>query len=91
LTTDVERRLAALITSTHINGIQCPLFSVSVSEANASGMVSIQITGFHIPESRQMFCSIERIVFRFRDVVAVPFLIAWAGFMNFFALVRCHD
>ena len=38
-------------------------------------MVSIQITGFHIPESRQLFYSIERIVFRFRDVVAVPFLL----------------
>jgi hypothetical protein len=61
LTTDVERRLAALTTSTHINGIQCPLFSVSVSEANASGMVSNQINGFQIPESRQNVCSAERI------------------------------
>jgi len=40
LTTDVERRLAALKSSTQINGIQRLLFSVSVSEANASGMVS---------------------------------------------------
>jgi hypothetical protein len=61
LTTDVERRLAALTTSTHINGFQRPLFSVSVSEANASGMVSNQINGFQIPESRQNVCSAERI------------------------------
>jgi hypothetical protein len=61
LTTDVERRLAALTTSTHINGIQCPLFSVSVSEANASGMVSSKINGFQIPESRQKSYLIERI------------------------------
>jgi hypothetical protein len=61
LTTDVERRLAALTTSTHINGIQCPLFSVSVSEANASGMVSNKMTGFQIPESRHKSRSIERI------------------------------
>jgi hypothetical protein len=61
LTTDVEGRLAALKSSTHINGIQCPLFSVSVSEANASGMVSNQINGFQIPESRQNVCSAERI------------------------------
>jgi len=43
LTTDVERRLAALTTSTHINGIQRQLFLVPVPEANASGMVSNQI------------------------------------------------
>jgi len=61
LTTDVEGRLAALKSSTHINGIQCPLFSVSVSEANASGMVSNKMTGFQIPESRQKVCSVERI------------------------------
>jgi hypothetical protein len=39
-TVKVEGRLAALISSTPINGFQRPLFSVSVSEANASGMVS---------------------------------------------------
>jgi hypothetical protein len=61
LTTGVERRLAALTTSTHINGIQCPLFSVPFSEANASGMVSNQITGFQFPESRHKSRSIERI------------------------------
>jgi hypothetical protein len=34
---------------------------VSVSEANASGMVSNKMTGFQIPESRQKVCSVERI------------------------------
>jgi hypothetical protein len=53
LTTDVERRLAALTTSTHINGIQCQFFLEPNSEANASGMVSNEITGFQISESRQ--------------------------------------
>jgi hypothetical protein len=61
LTTDVGRRLAALKSSTQINGIQRPLFSVSVSEANASGMVSNKITGFPIPESRHKSRSPERI------------------------------
>jgi hypothetical protein len=60
LTTDVERRLAALTTSTHINGIQCPLFSVSFSEANASGMVSSKNQGFQVSESRQKSRLIER-------------------------------
>jgi hypothetical protein len=73
LTTDVERRLAPLTTSTPSNEFQRLIFSVPFSEANASGMVSIQITGFHIPESRQIFCAIERMDFRFREVVAVPF------------------
>jgi len=53
LTTDVERRLAALTTSTHIIGIQCQFFLEPNSEANASGMVSNEITGFQISESRQ--------------------------------------
>jgi len=61
LTTGVERRLAALTTSTHINGIQCQFFLVPNSEANASGMVSNQINGFPIPESRHKSRSIERI------------------------------
>jgi hypothetical protein len=61
LTTDVERRLAALTTSTHINGIQCQFFLEPNSEANASGMVSNKMTGFQIPESRQKVCSAERI------------------------------
>jgi hypothetical protein len=34
---------------------------VPFSEANASGMVSNQINGFQIPESRQNVCSAERI------------------------------
>jgi hypothetical protein len=46
LTVKVERRLAALKSSTNINRIQHPLFSVSVSEANASGMVSSFPTSF---------------------------------------------
>jgi hypothetical protein len=58
---NVERRLAALTTSTHINGIQCSLFSVSVSEANASGLVSSKIIGFHTSESRHKSRLIERI------------------------------
>jgi hypothetical protein len=53
LTTDVERRLAALKSSTHINGIQRQLFLVLVSEANASGMVSRKNQGFQVSESRQ--------------------------------------
>jgi hypothetical protein len=61
LTTDVERRLAALTASTPINGIQLPLFSVPFSEANASGMVSSKITGFQVTESRHKSRSIERI------------------------------
>jgi hypothetical protein len=61
LTTDVERRLAALKSSTHINRIQHPLFSVSVSEANASGMVSSKNQGFQVSESRQKSRLIERI------------------------------
>jgi hypothetical protein len=58
---DVERRLAALKSSTPGNGIQRQLFLVPFSEANASGMVSNQINGFQIPESRQKVCSAERI------------------------------
>jgi hypothetical protein len=61
LTTDVERRLAALTTSTPGIEFQRLIFSVSVSEANASGMVSNQMTGFQIPESRQKVRSAERI------------------------------
>jgi len=61
LTTDVERRLAALKISTHINGFQSASFVPLFSEANASGMVSNQINGFQIPESRQKVCSAERI------------------------------
>jgi len=58
---NVERRLAALKSSTPGNGIQRQLFLVPFSEANASGMVSNQINGFQIPESRQKVCSAERI------------------------------
>jgi len=61
LTTNVERRLAALTTSTPGNEFQRLIFSVPFSEANASGMVSNQITGFQFPESRHKSRSIERI------------------------------
>jgi hypothetical protein len=61
LTTGVERRLAALTTSTHINGIQCQFFLVPNSEANASGMVSSKNQGFQVSESRQKSRSPERI------------------------------
>jgi hypothetical protein len=42
LTTNIEGRLAALTTSTPVNGFQRLLFLRLISEANASGMVSIQ-------------------------------------------------
>ena len=58
---NVERRLAALKSSTHLNGIQRLIFSVSVSEANASGMVSSKNQGFQVSESRQKSRLIERI------------------------------
>jgi hypothetical protein len=61
LTTNVDGRLAALKSSTPINGFQLPLFTVPISEATASGMVSSKITGFHIPESRHKSRSPERI------------------------------
>jgi hypothetical protein len=60
LTTDVERRLAALTTSTTGNEFQRLIFSVSVSEANASGMVSNQNERLSIPESPQKSRSTER-------------------------------
>jgi hypothetical protein len=61
LTANVEKRLAALKSSTHINGFQLPSFPPLFAEANASGMVSNKITGFPIPESRQKSRLIERI------------------------------
>jgi hypothetical protein len=61
LTTDVERRFAALKSSTHISGFQRSHFLPLVAEANASGMVSNKNTGFPIPESRHKSHSIERI------------------------------
>jgi hypothetical protein len=61
LTTDVERRLAALKSSTHLNRFQRLIFSVPVSEANASGMVSSKNQGFQVSESRRKSRSIERI------------------------------
>jgi hypothetical protein len=53
LKTDVERRLAALKSSTPVSGFQRLLFLPLVSEANASGLVSSKNHGFQIPESRQ--------------------------------------
>jgi hypothetical protein len=61
LTTDVERRLAALITSTPCNEFQHRLLPLTFSEANASGMVSNEMTSFPIPESRQKSRSTERL------------------------------
>jgi len=61
LTTDVKRRLAALTTSTPGNEFQRLIFPVSVSEANASGMVSSKNQGFQVSESRQKSRLIERI------------------------------
>jgi hypothetical protein len=57
---DVERRLAALKSSTPVNGFQRLIFSVPFSEANASGMVSNKINGFQVSESRQKSSSTER-------------------------------
>jgi hypothetical protein len=56
-----ERRLSALTSTTPVNGFQCSLFPLVLAEANASGMVSNQMTGFQIPESRQKVRSAERI------------------------------
>jgi len=42
LTANVEKRLAALKSSTQINGFQDQLLRLLFSEANASGMVSNQ-------------------------------------------------
>jgi hypothetical protein len=53
LTANVEKRLAALKSSTPINGFQHLFLLIPFSEANASGMVSNEITGFQISESRQ--------------------------------------
>jgi len=50
---NVERRLAALKSSTPGNGIQRPLLRLHFSEANASGMVSSKNQGFQVSESRQ--------------------------------------
>jgi hypothetical protein len=61
LRANVEKCLAALKSSTQINGFQRLFFWLHFSEANASGMVSNQINGFQIPESRQNVCSAERI------------------------------
>ena len=59
----VEWRLLALTASTPINGFQGPLLWLLLAEANASGMVSNQNTGFLIQESRQKSRSFERIKF----------------------------
>jgi hypothetical protein len=60
LTTKVEKRLVVLKSSTQINGFQHLFLRLLFSEANASGMVSNQNTGFPIPESRQKLSSSER-------------------------------
>ena len=58
---NVERRLAALKSSTPGNGIQRPLLRLHFSEANASGMVSSKNQGFQVSESRQKSRSTKRI------------------------------
>jgi hypothetical protein len=50
---NVERRLAALKTSTRINGFQLAIFPPLLAEANASGMVSRKNQAFQVSESRQ--------------------------------------
>jgi hypothetical protein len=61
LTTNVERRLAALKSSTPGNEFQRLILSGPESEATASGMVSNEMTSFPIPESRQKSRSTERL------------------------------
>jgi hypothetical protein len=60
LTVKVERRLAALKSSTQFNGFQPRLWPLPVSEAKASGMVSSQKQGFQVSESHQKSRSAER-------------------------------
>jgi hypothetical protein len=98
LTTDVERRLAALTTSTPGNEFQRLIFSVSVSEANASGMVS----SFPIPFLRLHYVHYlrlaERIVFCFGAWRVFPFSFSWPfgwahsiGICCVAAMRICHD
>jgi hypothetical protein len=54
LITNIEWRLAALKSSTPVNGFQHLLFLRLILEANASGMVSRKNQGFQISESRQI-------------------------------------
>jgi len=61
LTVKVERRLAALKSSTQINGFQHLLFLLPFSIAIATGMVSSKNQGFQVSESRQKSSSPERI------------------------------
>jgi len=60
LTANVEKRLAALKSSTQINGFQHLFLRLHFSEANASGMVSSKNQGFQLSESRQKSRLIER-------------------------------
>jgi len=61
LRANVEKRLAALKSSTQINGFQRRLLRLHFAVATATGMVSNKITGFPIPESRHKSRSPERI------------------------------
>jgi hypothetical protein len=61
LTANVEKRLAALKSSTQINGFQRLFLRRHFSEANASGMVSRKNQGFQVSESRQKSRSPKRI------------------------------
>jgi len=60
LTVKVERRLAALKSSTQINGFQHLLFLLPFSIAIATGMVSSKNQGFQVSESRQNSRLFER-------------------------------
>jgi hypothetical protein len=61
LTFTIDRRLDALKSATQINRFQHLSFTPPSSIAIATGMVSNEITGFQIPESRHNLGSIERI------------------------------
>jgi hypothetical protein len=74
LRANVEKRLAALKSSTPINGFQRLFFSVPFSEANATGMVSSKNEGFQVSESRQKLRSVERIKFHDDGRSERPFL-----------------
>jgi hypothetical protein len=74
LTTNIEGRLAALKSSTPVNGFQRLLFLRLISEANASGLVSCKNQGFQVSESRHKSRSPERIKFHDDGRSERPFL-----------------
>jgi hypothetical protein len=74
LTTNVEKRLAALKSSTQINVFQRPLLRRHFPEANASGMVSSFPTSFMRLAMPRFSWPRERMVFRFGAWRVFPFL-----------------